>query len=355
MNQRDNLLSLLRRQGFQEVPVEFQLCPALVEEYERRVGKGIDYADYFEFPTGNIEGLKSVNHCIEQYLPYYSNGLNPGTHIDTWGVAHEPGSAAAMHMTRMLHPLEKAQNIEEIIAYPFPDYQNTFVDRQRSQVMQLHAKGKASVGSMQCTIWETAWYLRSMNELMMDMMTDHKKAEYLLDKVTEIAVIRASAYAAAGVDILYLGDDIGMQKTIMMSEGLYCTWLKPRLKQVIDAAKAVKPDLIVFYHSCGYVTPLIPHLIEAGIDVLNPIQPECMDFREIHDCFGDRISFHGSIGTQTTMPFGTPEEVRRKVIKNLDIAGSKGGLFISPTHMLEPEVPWENVVAYLEACRDYFG
>ena len=80
---------------------------------------------------------------------------------------------------------------------------------------------------------------------------------------------------------------------------------------------------------------------------------ECMDFREIHDMFGDRLSFHGTIGTQSVMPFGTPEDVRRMVFENLDIAGKQGGLFVCPTHLLEPEVPVENVVAYIRACADY--
>jgi uroporphyrinogen decarboxylase len=101
------------------------------------------------------------------------------------------------------------------------------------------------------------------------------------------------------------------------------------------------------------VTPLIGDFIEAGIDVLSPVQPECMDFAELHKAFGDRVSFSGTIGTQTTMPFGTPEQVRELTFKNLDIAGEKGGLLCCPTHFLEPEVPWENIEAYLQACRDY--
>jgi uroporphyrinogen decarboxylase len=164
--------------------------------------------------------------------------------------------------------------------------------------------------------------------------------------------MRAQSYARAGVDALRLGDDIGMQRTIMMSEELYCDWLKNRLARVIREAKKINPNLIVFYHSCGFVTPMIPHLIEAGIDVLNPVQPECMDFAEIHAAYGDRLSFHGTIGTQTTMPFGTPDDVRRAVYQNLEIAGDKGGLFVAPTHILEPEVPVENVVAYIKACQD---
>ncbi|MGI5930728.1 MAG: uroporphyrinogen decarboxylase family protein [Pseudoflavonifractor sp.] len=206
---------------------------------------------------------------------------------------------------------------------------------------------------MQCTVWETSWYIRGMEPLMMDMMCDEEMAEVILDRVTQMSIQRAKLYAEAGVDILYLGDDVGMQNSLMMSEELYVTWIKPRLKQVIEAAKAIKPDIIVFYHSCGFVEPLIPHLIEAGIDVLNPIQPECMDFEEIFEKYGDQVAFHGTVGTQSVMPFGTPEEVKAVVKKNLDIAGPKGGLFVAPTHLLEPEVPWENIRAYVEVCREY--
>ena len=164
---------------------------------------------------------------------------------------------------------------------------------------------------------------------------------------------RAKLYAQADVDILFLGDDIGMQQTIMMSEEMYTTWIKPRLKKIIGAAKAVRPDLLVFYHSCGYIEPFIPHLIEVGVDVLNPIQPECMDVEKIFREYGDRLSFHGTIGTQSVMPFGTPEEVRANVKRNLDLAGDKSGLFVAPTHLLEPAVPWENIRAYVEACQNY--
>ena len=139
----------------------------------------------------------------------------------------------------------------------------------------------------------------------------------------------------------------------MMSEQLYCRWIQPRLKKIIDECRKINPDVLVFYHTCGFVEPLIPRLIEAGIDVLNPIQSECMDFEEIYKKYGGQLSFHGTIGTQTVMPYGTPEEVKAEVWKNLDIAGSQGGLFVAPTHLLEPEVPWENVMAYVEACRTY--
>ena len=82
-------------------------------------------------------------------------------------------------------------------------------------------------------------------------------------------------------------------------------------------------------------------------------QPECMDVEKILKEYGDRLSFHGTIGTQSVMPFGTPQEVRDNVKRNLDLAGDKGGLFVAPSHLLEPEVPWENIKAYVDACRNY--
>jgi len=185
------------------------------------------------------------------------------------------------------------------------------------------------------------------------MLTDAPMAEALLDRVTKNALLRAESYARNGADILFLGDDIGMQHSIMMSERLYSDWIKPRLKKVIGSARRSNPDIIVFYHSCGFVTPFIPHLIDAGVDVLNPVQPECMNFSELHEKYGNKISFHGTIGTQSTMPFGTADDVRREVFKNLDTAGDKGGLYVCPTHVLEPEVPVENLIAYIQACLDY--
>ncbi len=355
MNPRENVMALLRREPYEWVPVDLQLCPSLEEEYRRRTGAAVSYQDYFRLPWAGIGDIP-MSKKDEQYLPYHP-GLKAGSYIDLWGVAHEPGSAAAKHMTYMRCPLKGIDSLSEVRAYPLPDYAagDTAENAasQRAQAAALHARGLAAMGYLTCTIWETSWYIRGMEDLMMDMMSGDPIAAYILDAVTERAVTRARAYARAGVDILYLGDDIGMQKAPMMSLELYCKWLKPRLKQVIDAARAVRPGILVKYHSCGYATPFIPHLIEAGVDILNPIQPESMNFQEIYREFGGKISFDGTIGTQSVMPFGTTQQVRETVFRHLDIARPHGGLLPAPTHLLEPEVPWENIIAYVEACRDY--
>jgi uroporphyrinogen decarboxylase len=350
MTDIENFISIVKRKGYERVPTDFVTCPILSQKLKDYVEKtGFEYKRSYE----NIPDLPSKNANAEEFMKYYDVSFKPGTIIDKYGVAHEPGSAAAFHMTKMYHPMASFDSVEQVLAYPLPDYDGADETAQINAVKGAHLNDTVATGNMQCTVWESAWYMRGMENLMTDMMTDDPIAEALFDRVTDIAVKRATSYVKNGVDVLFLGDDIGMQKTIMMSENLYCEWLKPRLKKVIDEARKINPDVVVFYHSCGFVTPMIPHLIEAGIDVLNPVQPECMDFRKIHEMYGDRLSFNGTVGTQTTMPFGTPDEVRREVFKNLDIAGDKGGLLVAPTHMLEPEVPLENLIAYIKACKEY--
>ena len=350
---RDNLLRLLHRQGYDTVPLEFALCPHLEEVYQAYEHSDLPYNEYFQMPWKRIADLRPDNDDRTRFAHYHAAaGLDAAGEIDEWGVGHR-ATPTSMHMTQMFCPLRDADSEEEIQAYPLPTYTAAQNPGLSAEVEALKQRGVSPVGNMQCTIWETAWYIRGMENLMMDIMSEDPMAEILLDRVTEMSLSRAKLYAQADVDILFLGDDIGMQQTIMMSEEMYTTWIKPRLKKIIGAAKAVKPDLLVFYHSCGYIEPFIPHLIEVGVDVLNPIQPECMDVEKIFREYGDRLSFHGTIGTQSVMPFGTPEEVRANVKRNLDLAGDKGGLFVAPTHLLEPEVPWENIRAYVEACQNY--
>jgi uroporphyrinogen decarboxylase len=175
----------------------------------------------------------------------------------------------------------------------------------------------------------------------------------LLDRVTEVVTALAAKVASMGVDILWTGDDFGTQRNLMMSESLWKHWFKGRIAKVVQAAKSANPDVIIVFHSDGTVAPLIPHLIEIGVDVLNPVQPECMDPALIKEQYGDRLAFWGAVGTQTTMPFGTPAEVKGTVRHLIATVGRGGGYVAAPTHLVEPEVPWENLVAFVEAVDEY--
>jgi uroporphyrinogen decarboxylase len=259
------------------------------------------------------------------------------------------------HYTRRIGPLRNMSNLGELKAFPFPNpMQNECHANLDEEVKLIHGKGLAASGFMQQTLFELAWEMRGLDGLLMDFMANKAFAEYLLDRITSIRCDMAARYAKAGVDILRLGDDFGTQHSLIMSPAMFREMLKPRLAAIIAAAKEQNPDILIFFHSDGSITPLIEDLIEIGVDVLNPVQPECIDLVDVKKKFGDRLSFWGGVGTQTTMPFGSPQEVKQAVKRVIEILGSGGGAVLAPTHALQPDVPWENVVAFFEAV-DEFG
>lgn len=352
MNERQNLIKLIKKEGYEWVPVDINMTPDLSKRFWAYVKK-----KGYKVPPNPFANAIGSMQCHPKpkgyFRKFYKEDLKADTKFDRYGVAMEAGSEACGHLRRYYHPLANATTLEEIESYPFPKLHDGTTLINKLDVLFKKMSGKFVMGSMQMTVWEQSWYVRSMEAIMMDMMCEPELADAVLDRVMKNAIISAKNFARAGVDGIYLGDDIGMQSTTIMSEEMFVTFIKPRLKAVIDGARSIKPDVIIFYHSCGYIEPFIPHLIDIGVDVLNPIQPECMDFEKIFKQYGDQLAFCGTIGTQTVMPFGTPDDVKKKVKENLDIVGAKGGLIVSPTHILEPEVPLENIVAYIEACKEY--
>ena len=150
MNQRENLLAIFRREPFEWLPAEFNLCPSLEEEYKRRTGSHLPYQEYFGMPWRNAPDIQSP-FDKNRYLSYYPD-LKPGSTIDLWGVAHEPGSEAAKHMTYLRSPLRGIDSLQEIMAYPLPDFRGGDASSQKASVEAIHARGLAACGNMQTTI-----------------------------------------------------------------------------------------------------------------------------------------------------------------------------------------------------------
>jgi uroporphyrinogen decarboxylase len=351
MTNRENILSGLRRKQPEKIGFDFALCPSLCEEFKRRTGE-TDFVEYFKFPTRSLE--PNPTRLKTDFTRYYG-ALPPGTRpLDwnpEWGILGSPGETA--HFQEMLHPMEKFTSPEQYATYPWPDLLEDYRwDGMTERVQAIKDWDLVCSASMQMTIFEISWYLRGMETFMEDLISGEEMALALLDKVTDLRIGMAARYASAGADILMLGDDVATQLDMMISPGLWRDTLKPRLARVVRAAKEIKPDLLVFYHGDGNMERIIPDMIEIGVDVLNPIQPECMDPVKLKERFGDSLSFWGCIGTQTTMPFGKPDDVKRVVGNLIETVGKGGGLFLAPTHVLEPEVPWENVQAFLDAVQN---
>ena len=226
----------------------------------------------------------------------------------------------------------------------------------KQQCADFHMQGfpvQISTCPVGGTIFWPAYKLRGMENFLCDLHCDQNIAATLLDRVCELCTEHAGLAASTGADIILMADDLGTQISTYMSPVDFRKWIKPRLAIVIASAKQVNPDILIHFHSDGAVQNFIPDLIEIGVDILNPIQPECMDPLEIKRKYGNKLSLSGCVGTQTLMPFGSPEEVCSKVRLYCEHVGRDGGLWISPTHLIEPEVPWENIMAFIETANEY--
>jgi uroporphyrinogen decarboxylase len=324
-----------------------------LETFKEKTGTE-DYLEYFNVdyrvPKPNPP-KEPVRDPMRIYKRYHKN-LPPSASITDWGRGRIQGSDAAFD--HFIAPLKEAESLQEIEEYPLLDlFEDYHWDGLKQNTEKLKKENFATTGWMEKTIFETAWGIRGFNELMMDFVLNEKLASCLVDRITELRCYQAKKFAEAGVDIIQFGDDIGMQDQMMMSLDTWRKWLKPRLKQIIQSCLDVKPDTFIFYHSDGFIEPMIPELIEIGVNVLNPVQPECMDPEKLKKEYGDKLAFWGTIGTQTTMPFGSPEDVKNAVRKRIETVGKGGGLVLSPTHVIEPDVPWENLVAFFEALEEY--
>lgn len=353
MTSRERVLAAMRHRTPDRTPFDFSwgFAPAQLVRFQRQTG-ATDPDDYFGADT---RLLRPAPTRLDTDFSTYLGPLPPGAHVDEWGIGRRPSAstdAAHAHLDGFIYPLAGPSSAPDALDYPLPDLDADYrYEDFRSRVTGVQSRGIAALAVMDCTIFEVAWYMRSMERLLLDFADASPFATTLLDRITAIREVQARRYAESGADVICLGDDVGTQRGMLMSVRMWRTWLKPRLARVIAAAKAVRQDVLVFFHSDGNVTAIVEDLVEIGVDILNPVQPECMSPVALRQQFGDRLCLWGTVGTQTTFPFGSPDDVRREVRTRIDTVGRSGGLFLAPTHLIEPEVPFANIVAFVEAVK----
>ena len=203
------------------------------------------------------------------------------------------------------------------------------------------------------TIFETAWALRGLERMMLDLAVDPDLAETILDIPFHYHLAAAKTLVGLGVDMIWTGDDVGAQSAMMISPAMWRRFLKPRMAEFFAELKRINPAVKVAYHSDGAIGPIIPELIEIGVDVLNPIQPACIDPARLKRDYGEKLCFWGSIDEQHTLPFGTPADVRNEVKSRLETLGKGGGLIIGPTHHVQLDTPMENFRAMIETIKNH--
>jgi len=351
MTSRERVLTALKRQGVPDkVPFEISwgaFTPLLMKTYRAKTGSDLPPEEYFDFDTRFV--LPGPTRLKTDFSLFFEK-LEGEVTFDEWGV----GSVPTLYEMPdyKYHPLEKMERVEQIHDFPWPDCGDGYrYVEAGEQVKAYQRRGYAVCGELYQTLFERAWLMRGMQTFMTDFYLEPEIAHAICERITELRIQQARQFAKAGVDVIRLGDDIVTQQGRMMSADTYREFFQSRVKRIVDAAKAVNPEVVVFMHCCGRVEEVIDELMETGIDVLNPLQPECNDVQRIKQKYGDRLSFWGGIGVQSVMPHGTPDEVRRAVCETAETLGKDGGLLLAPAHILDPAVPWENVIAFIEAAR----
>jgi len=199
--------------------------------------------------------------------------------------------------------------------------------------------------------FEKAYSARGIENFLADMAGDPPFARKLLNTIIEKnMVMLENILALPEIDGVLLGSDWGSQRGLLMAPEVWEEMIRPGEEREYELVHSYGKD--VWLHSCGNIEAIIPSLIEIGLDVLNPVQPEAMDLRMLKEKCGDDLCFWGGISTQQTLPYGTPEEVKAETRAVRDLMSKNGGYILSPAQSIQDDVPVENVLALLEAARE---
>jgi uroporphyrinogen decarboxylase len=241
-------------------------------------------------------------------------------------------------------PLEAARNFVP----PDPTIRAN-IEPLREEIKRYRAEGVYAAPSGYFGIWERCNGMLGFPENTMYMAAEPETTLAMFERITEYKIRLAHELLKLDLPLYHHGDDLGFQTSTFFSEPMFRELLLPYLKRLFKVYKDAGKK--VAYHSCGNITKLIPALIEAGIDVLEPVQP-CMDLKYLKDAFGDDLIFWGGIDTQTVLPYGTPEEVREHARYVMRTLGRGGGLIVGPSQEIMSDVPVQNIVALVETIRE---
>ena len=289
-----------------------------------------------------------------------------GSVEDHWGVPRvrvDVGSPeqASTYQEVVHFPLRDAQSVDQIRDYPkwpSPDWFD--YDCVGDQVAEARRTGKVVIfmgdRMNRCAQLKPAMYLRGIDRILLDLALAPEIAECIFQRVADFYLEyarRTLEAAGGGIDIFMLGDDFGTQKGLFLSPKMWRQFLQPAFKAFIDLGR--EHGCKVAHHSCGSIKPIIGDLIQCGLDILNPVQPDVndMDRGELKRLFGDRLCFHGSISIQKTLPFGTPDDVRAEVQNRVETLASGGGFIFCTAHNIQADTPTENIVALFDAYRTF--
>jgi uroporphyrinogen decarboxylase len=281
-------------------------------------------------------------------------------YTDEWGIGWRKPKTGGFYFDMYLHPLAGAQSLEEIKQYSFPDpLDEGRMATLKSQAEAIAARGKAIALLGPCSgIAEVYSWLRGYEQYYIDLALHPEFVTCMLDRLVEFKCAfwkQALAEIGSLVDVVIEADDLAGQMVPLMSPRTYRKLIQPRHRQLFTFIKQQAP-VKLFFHSCGAVRPMIPDLIDAGIDILNPVQISAagMDLADLKREFGrDLVFWGGGADTQQVLGTATPAQVREHVKRNIEALAPGGGFVFATVHDIQANVPPENIVAMWEAWQAY--
>ncbi|MCG9479688.1 MAG: hypothetical protein K9H14_05700 [Actinomycetia bacterium] len=314
----------------------------------------IDATPEMKTIIGNLLQIKpeDIDEALNNHLKYLplddkvSVDEKNGIQYDIGGVGWDLVLTEGFHIRH--HPLT---DDEKALKYKFPEPKDDLLSTIHN-TGSLQREQHYILSLQDWTLFERLWLLRGYEKTLMDLHINQKLVNYLLDGIIEFHVeIARKLVKHKVIDGIFTGSDVGTQMGMVMSPDTWRKYFKPGYKKIWGIYK--ENGLSVFHHSCGNIMEIIPDLIDIGLDVLNPIQPEAMDLEELSNRFGKELSFFGGISTQRTLPFGTPEQVKQEVIDCIETLGKNNGYIISPSHEVTSDCKPENFLALVDTLQKY--
>jgi uroporphyrinogen decarboxylase len=359
LNSRERFFATVSHKRPDRVPLDGWFTPAAWDKLRSFFGTdedekileelGIDFRSVYMEPAPGLRENANFLGTIGKGFPmadYVVKKVGPRTYEDEWGVRIEVDEAG-LNWHYSYHPLQKNMDLAEL-RVPEITAQGRF-DNARNQLSKW--KDRYIITAGVSTLFRKGWLLCGFCNFLEALMLKREFMEKLLDRLLDFTIQEVKGYLEAGVDVIQLGGDLASEQSLFISPKMWREIFKPREKEIIDSVK--NKDVFSFLHSDGNIEEIIRDLVEIGIDILNPIQPECLDPVKVKNQYGDIITLHGTMSLQRTLTFGTAEDVKQEVRQRIDECGYNGGLILAPSNFFTADTPIENIITFYNYAKEY--